>query len=417
MKVAFVATRIAGLDGVSLEIDNWQKVFKRMGHETLLIAGQLDRAGLVVPELHFQLPNVARIYRQVIESKKDFERVEVKVFELAGKIEGLLRQFLGNGKKPDLIVASNVFSLPMHFPLSVGLARFIEEYKIPTIARHHDFWWERERFLNSKCFDFFKRWFPPNLAYIKHITINSIARDELFKRLGINSEVIWDSFDFENKNFGLDKYALHWRGDFGISSDDIVFLQTTRIVPRKRLELAVELVRKLNNPKVVLVFAGHSGDEGYLYLQKVKKIAYRSGIRCKFISRFVNSRRRIVSIKGNGLKRRRIYTLWDCYLNSDFLVYPTECEGFGNQFVESVFFKKPLILTPYPVYKSDIKPLGFKAIEIDEEISRSSVLKVKRFLEGKENIAKIVDDNFKLGKEYLSYEWVESKLRKILESM
>jgi len=417
MKVAFIATRISGLDGVSLEIDNWGKVFSRMGHKTLFVAGQLDREGVLLPELHFQNPEVAKLYRWIVESKRSFEKVEVKVFEMAGRIEGLLRRSLGNGVLPDLLVVSNVFSLPMHFPFAVGLARFIEEYKIPTIARHHDFWWERERFLNSKCFNFFKRWFPPDLPYVKHVTINSIAQRELFERTGIKSELVWDSFDFSS-DIKLDKYASHFRDDFGINPGDIVFLQATRIVPRKRLEIAIELVRRLNNPRIVLVFAGHSGDEGYLYLKKVKQLAYKAPIRCKFIGRFVNSRRRVVDLKTNNhSKRRRVYTLWDCYLNSDFVVYPTEKEGFGNQFVESVFFKKPLILTPYPVYKKDIKPLGFKAIEIDDKLKADSVKKVEDLLNNKYEVERIVSENFKLGKKYLSYDWVESKIRKILKDI
>lgn len=94
MRIAFVATRASGLDGVSLEIDNWQKILTRLGHNVFVVAGELDRAGILIPELHFQSPKVAKIYNWVIESKKKFEDVEVPVFELAGRIEGLLRQSL-----------------------------------------------------------------------------------------------------------------------------------------------------------------------------------------------------------------------------------------------------------------------------------------------------------------------------------
>lgn len=300
--------------------------------------------------------------------------------------------------------------------MAVALARFIEEYKIPVIARHHDFWWERDRFLNSECFDFFKRWFPPALPQIKHITINSLACNQLLKRTGVKSEVIWDSFDFDSKINKSDSYSSHFREDFGIEDDDIVLLQATRIVPRKRLEIAIKLVEKLKNPKIVLVFAGHAGDEGYLYLRKIKELARSCGIRCKFIGRFVDSRRRVVEVGTNGeRKRRRVYTLWDCYLNSDFVVYPTEKEGFGNQFVEAVFFKKPIIITPYPVYEKDIKPLGFKTIEIESNLSENSIKKVLNAIENKYDWEKAVEDNFLLGRRFLSFDWVESKLTKLLK--
>ena len=414
MRVAFIATRISGLDGVSLEVDNWRKIFEKRGHSTVLVAGNLDRRGILIPELNFQAPNIFKIYENVIESRVSFGKVEVKVFELAGRIEGLLRKSLGNGSLPDMLVVPNVFSLPVHFPLAVALERFIREYNVPTIARHHDFWWERERFLKSTCFPFFKRFFPPDVPQIKHITINSLARSELFKRTRIKSDVIWDSFDF-SANPCLDSYALHWREDFGISGDDIVFLQATRIVPRKRIELAINLVKKLRDPRIVLVIAGHAGDEGYEYLKRVKLLAKSSGIRYRFIGKYVNSRRRLVDSFVNGERnKRRIYTLWDCYLNSDFVVYPTKVEGFGNQFVESVFFKKPIILTPYPVYEKDIKPLGFKAIEIDESLGAVSLARVGEALKNRKRWQKIAEENFSLGKRFLSFEWVESQLEDVL---
>lgn len=411
-----MTTRIAGVDGVSLEVDHWREILESLGHKVVLVAGQLDRSGVLIPELHFQSPRVSKIYDWVVNSKRSFEDVEVKVFEMAGKIEGLLRQNLGNGSFPDLIIAPNIFSLPMHFSLSVGLLRFIEEFKIPTIARHHDFWWERERFINSSCFTFFQRWFPPSSDFIYHITINSIAHDELFKRANIKSDIIWDCFNFDSGLNQKDRYSRSWREDFGLSSEDIVFLVPTRIVPRKRIELALKLVRKINDPRIILILAGHAGDEGYLYLRKIKKLARSLGVRHKFIGRYVKSRRRIVEVKNNGkFLRKRIYTLWDCYLNSDFVVYPTEKEGFGNQFVESVYFKKPIILTPYSVYNKDIKPLGFESIEVSDKVSDFDVRKVLTAISDKKRIEGMVKRNFDLGKKYLSYDYVKERLMDILK--
>jgi glycosyltransferase involved in cell wall biosynthesis len=414
MRIVIISSRISGTDGVSLEAEHWRQILTRMGHKVRLVAGKLDRAGIIIPELYFQSPQVVKIHDKVVYSKNDFHDIEAKVFEIAGKIEGLLRENMGNGSKPDLLVVANVLSLPMHFPLAVAVTRFIEELKIPTIARHHDFWWERERFLRSSMFGFFKRWFPPDSSLIKHVTINSRAQKELKKRTGIDSEVIWDSFDFASNLARRDGYCKHWREDFGLCPDDIVFLQATRIVPRKRIELAIKLVKKLKNPKVILVISGYSGDEGNLYEKTVRKLAKESGIRYRFVGRYVNTKRRIVKIGKNGhTQSRRVYTLWDCFRNSDFVVYPTQKEGFGNQFVETMYFKKPIILTPYPVYKKDIKPLGFETIEMDENIDKKTLSKVNSLIFDDEEKKLLVEKNFEIGKRYLSYGWVEGKLRKI----
>ena len=76
-------------------------------------------------------------------------------------------------------------------------------------------------------------------------------------------------------------------------------------------------------------------------------------------------------------------------------MYPTALEGFGNQFIESIFFEKPILLTPYEVYKKDIKPLGFSTIEIEEKISNTSLEKIKSLIGKPNKLEKITKNNFK----------------------
>ena len=138
MKIWFVSTRIAGNDGVSLEAVRWHTILSRMGHKVTFVAGELDRAGILIPELHFSNQKVVELYDKVVYTKNHFKKVEAEVFGLAGRLEGKLREAF-NGHRPDMIITANCLSLPMHFPLAVALTRIIEEFKIPTIARHHDF--------------------------------------------------------------------------------------------------------------------------------------------------------------------------------------------------------------------------------------------------------------------------------------
>jgi glycosyltransferase involved in cell wall biosynthesis len=267
-------------------------------------------------------------------------------------------------------------------------------------------------------FPFFKQWFPPNLPNLKHTVINSISQKELKKRTGIDSEVIWDSFDFDSKVNQIDSYSKHWRKDFGIESDDIVFLQPTRIVPRKRIELSIELVKKLKNPRAVLVIAGHVGDEGKEYEREIHRLAMSSKIRFLTIGEYVNSNRKLIRTNGqNKHKRHRIYTLWDCFVNADFVTYPTMVEGFGNQFVEAVYFNKPVIVTPYKVFKKDIAPLGFNIIAMPDKVTKEVVKKVNNLIENPNEIDDIVKTNFEIGKRYFSYDWVEKRLQKIINEM
>lgn len=408
MRIWFVSTRIAGNDGVSLEVVRWRTILTRMGHKVTFVAGELDRAGILIPELHFSNQKVVELHDKVVYGKNNFKKVEAEVFEMAGKIEGKLREAF-NGHRPDMLIIANCLSLPMHFPLAVALTRIIDEYKIPTIARHHDFWWERSRFMKSTCFPFFKRWFPPVSKYIKHVTINSISQSDLKEKLGIDSSVIPDTFDYVGTKNKKDKYNSTFRKDFGIAKDDIVFLQATRIVPRKRIEISIELVKKLNNPKVVLVVAGKVGDEGRDYFEKLEALINKLKVRVVFVGDYIDFNRKLT---GN---RKKIYTLWDAFISSDFVTYPSQIEGFGNQYIESVYFKKPVIITPYPVYKSDIKPLGFKSIEITPSLSERDVEKVNNFLNDSNKVKEMIESNFELGKKHFSYEATEAKIIDLLK--
>lgn len=414
MRIWFISTRIAGNDGVSLEAVRWKTILSRMGHKVTFVAGELDRAGILIPELHFNSPEVIELHDKIVYGKTPFKKVDEELFTLAGKIEGKLRTAF-NGHRPELIIIANCLSLPMHFPLAVALTRIIEEYKIPTIARHHDFWWERQRFLKSSCFPFFKRWFPPKSKYIKHVTINSITQKELKKRLGINSFVIPDTFDFEGTKNKKDKFNSSFRSDFGISKDDIVFLQATRIVPRKRIEVSIELITKLNNPKAVLIIAGKAGDEGKEYFDELKLLASKSTARIIFVGDYIDFNRKYTG------ERRKIYSLWDAFVASDFVTYPSKIEGFGNQYIEAVYFKKPVIITPYPVYLSDIKPLGFQSIEITEKLNAKDLKSVEKFItESKKTSGvrpwnELVNKNFELGKKHFSYEATQEKIKPLLK--
>ena len=42
MRIGIVATRLAGVDGVTFETAKWEAVLDRLGHEVRLCAGELD---------------------------------------------------------------------------------------------------------------------------------------------------------------------------------------------------------------------------------------------------------------------------------------------------------------------------------------------------------------------------------------
>ncbi len=77
--------------------------------------------------------------------------------------------------------------------------------------------------------------------------------------------------------------------EVGLSDDDLIVLQPTRIVRRKGIELAIELMRRLDDSRLVLVVTGYEGDERGGYGNWLREQAERAGIRFRFAGEYVGS--------------------------------------------------------------------------------------------------------------------------------
>lgn len=99
----------------------------------------------------------------------DPEKLVDEIYELADEICGPLRHFIRSNKL-DLIVVQNALTIPMNLPLGIALTGLIAELGINTIAHHHDFYWERERYQLSRILDLLDTAFPAKLPTIQHVT-------------------------------------------------------------------------------------------------------------------------------------------------------------------------------------------------------------------------------------------------------
>ena len=78
---------------------------------------------------------------------------------------------------------------------------------------------------------------------------------------------------------------------------------------------------------------------------------------------------------------RKIYRLSDVYPAADLVTYPSSVEGFGNAFLEAIYFKRPLVVNNYSIFDVDIKPKGFRVIEFDGYITDWTVSQTRRVLD------------------------------------
>ncbi|UCF97287.1 MAG: glycosyltransferase family 4 protein [Spirochaetaceae bacterium] len=412
LNIGFVSTRFKGLDGVSLEAAKWAEIFEGFHHRCFWFAGELDKdpeASLLVQEASFQHPNNIALSGELFGVQTRTRTVTDRIYKekeyLKEKLYTFLEQF-----NIDLLVAENVLAIPMHIPLGVALTEVIAETGIPAIGHHHDFYWERPRFLLNAIPDILDMAFPPDLPSMKHVVINTVAQKDLAAKTGISSHLIYNVIDFDRAKTGIDEFNKNLRADMGFSKQDVLILQPTRVVSRKGIEQALYLVERLRVPNLNLLISHSAGDEGEEYFNWIRETAQRQNVPIHFIYNRLHESRTQTE---DGLK---LYTLWDVYPHTDLITYPSLYEGFGNAFLEAILFKKPLLVNRYSVYIVDIEPKGFDVIAIDGFLTQNAVQQVEEVLNDAARRRIMVEKNFELGKKYFSYSALKKGLSTLLTS-
>ncbi len=408
--IGFVSTRFSGIDGVSLETAKWAEVLESMGYTCYYFSGLSDRnpaVSMVVPEAFFDHPDIRRVQEHCFGNIERPGIITGEIHRLRKKLKKGLYQFIRNFHIDFLIIETAV-TIPMNIPLGLAISEVIAETAMPSIAHHHDFYWERQRFMVNAVQDYLSAAFPPDLPTLAHVVINTEAQRQLSHRCGISSFMIPNVFDYSKDPPGIDEYNADLREALGIDRSDIFLLQPTRVIARKGIEHAVELASRLGTKKVKLFISHQTRDEGKDYYKRVMSYARQMDVD-------VILRPDVVSLKrGINAEGKKVYSLFDVYPHADFVTYPSTYEGFGNAFLEAVYFKKPILVNRYAIFQQDIEPVGFDVVIMDTYISDETVRRVKRILRHPEIAQKSCEKNFELGRKYFSYEVLERKLKMIL---
>lgn len=406
MRIGIVSTRLFGVDGVTFEAAKWEAVLERMGHEVRLLAGDVDAlrpTARLVPPMHFAYPPAARVTAAAFDPASDADAVRAEIGRLANQLVPVFESWLAN-QQIELLIVQNAWAIPMHLPLAVALRSIVESSRIPTIGHHHDYWWERQRFATCAVPELLEWAFPPDLPNVRHVSINSIAAKELRRRRGIDSSVMPNVFDFTPaRPRPRPAVRRQLRAELGMDHRGLLVVQPTRVVPRKGIELAIELVGRLRDRHAILLITSPAGDEGLDYLLELEGLAERHGVHLRYAAdRFAPD------LEGKPL--RPAHSLHDAYLAADLITYPSLYEGYGNALVEAIYYGKPVVVNRYSVYDADIRPLGFRFIEISGAITADTVREVRRALADPRRQGRIARRNFRLGREHLSYELLQRRL-------
>jgi glycosyltransferase involved in cell wall biosynthesis len=407
--IGFVSTRLAGTDGVSLETRKWVSVLDALGYECFFFAGESEwpeERSYVVDEAHFEHPEIVRVNEDLFNDFVRSPETSAVVTSLKALLKNHLWAFMRKFDL-DLLIAENALAIPMNIPLGLALTELIAETQIPTVAHHHDFAWERARFKVTAASDYQLGAFPPILRAVRHVVINSYGARQLALRTGATSTLIPNVMDFDRPPSEPDEYALQVRPELGIGPDTHFLLQPTRIVPRKMIERAIELTWRLGG-NCCLVISHASGDEGEGYATYLKDYAEALGVR------MILAANRITHHRGQTEMGEKVFSLADVYQQADLVTYPSTVEGFGNAFLETVYYKRPIAMSAYEIFRTDIRPKGFKVITFSGFIESETVRQARRVLTDPSSAAEMVEHNYELGRRYYSMHVLANSLQALM---
>lgn len=420
MRVGLIHYRAGLMDGVSLEMEKWRKVFSRMGHSVEIIAGNnAPGVDIVIPEIEYndeknEILN-SKLYGSTPSSESELlDELSIRTAEILGSFRSVLSDF-------DLLIPNNIWSLGWSIPAGLALHDFAEESGKPFISHNHDFWWDRPYYSSPyrSVMELLENYFPPDLPNVKNLTINSISASDLFERRGIRATVVPNVMDFSGPVSISDERIRTLRSEAGIEKGDIVFLQATRITERKAVEISIRLIAAFNNiagslkgkklyngepftGRAVLVYSGLTERQSMDYRKKLDELANKLGVKAIDIS------------SSSSLSQAAFF---ESYGVADIVIYPTVFEGWGNQLLEALVYRKPLALFRYSVFKSDIQNSGISFVdlgdryiysdglaEIPEQTILSAVKEITELLFDREKYEETAEKNFQIGREKFSLE-------------
>ena len=438
-KIGVICGKLGDVDGVSLEVDKWIKILLELGHEVYTISGKYSSTLTSIPKknqlllesIRFGSPeqnyyeNLLFPHLQKYPPHLSEEKIKKIVTKL--EIEGTdvaLRLFeFVKDLNIDVIIAQNTNAMPMTLLGSMGVYKLATEQRVASIFHHHDFWWERSRFSHNHIESLLSKIMPPSDPGLEHIVLSSYSAHILRSLKRVHPKVIPNCEDFDNP-VQRDSYNSDFRKQLGFRDSDILIVQPTRIVRRKRIEDSIEFVGRFlkkypaYKASIQFIISLYQGDEpDKNYFNQIQLLAKDLEVPLHLISDRVSSERK------NDADGRKIYTNRDVLANADIVTYLPVWEGFGNALLEAYAAKVPVINTDYLVYKTDIKIMGFNSIEIRDTYNDDGKLIIpERALDELDEVLsnpvkrkKMVERNFRIAKKEFGLKMLKKLLKEVFD--
>jgi mannosylglucosylglycerate synthase len=409
-------------DGVSIVIDQSVDAMVKglgiqLGNIYFLAAHSSPRFNAQTNEVFWHKSDV---HKTIISqfNEPDDGTLDALIHENALVACDIIRDFVQRNNI-DMLIAHNT-SHPYNFITAVGLGYYIESLRKQNLiwpkllVWWHDSYFERDQFANPnpvirKYLKYLPGTYVDGIVFINSMQ-PSLAR-KVFSRYGVKRideyfmyrtviipnthDIVWNWQDHDWESNELiyppqDNYNHSFFKDIGLTAmvesagftlnETVILLQHTRIVPRKKIEFAIDLAFELEkkfrvcgNPKcIVLLISGHSGDEQAKYKEflisyfDLKKEEYPdSAIFMIFGENHILSHRDIIVDK----KYYSFFEIPSVIASVGGIgTYFSQVEGFGNNLLEMLAAGLPVVINKYGVYKTDLEPLGFKLPYVEDNI-------------------------------------------------
>ena len=383
--------KLVGSDGVSLQSQELSKALAARGWRVLSCASDVPPhgEGLTLPELSYQSPDAVALRKRIFSTSdvspmaSEEDSLVDEIVERAKPIRRQVEDYVDARQIPVLHIR-NVMSLPYNLPATLALYNLASERPdIGFLMQHHDIYWEgpnAKNFLtpHRRINDMMDRIMCPALPNAHHVLINPLAAEALRARKGIVGTVVPDGFDFDRDVPVIDELAFRNElqvlvGDpRPVGADDLLVAMPARIAINKAIELAIQFVAALNLERttlesapdgigrnrrrfgttssvVLLLPQGEDVDDNRHYFETLLSYAHQQQIKLVYGGNIVVPDRRF---QQGDLDH---YPFYGTYRSVDLVCYSPEHEGFGNQAIETVWAKLPLVVLEYPVFKRFVR--------------------------------------------------------------
>jgi len=379
--------KLFGTDGVSLQSQELSRALRNSGWQVHACASDIPDGilGLRIPQLAYQSDDAVALRRRLFHPDASIPKVSsatellAELTTRAEAIRAMVERYIDEHRIRVLHIR-NIMSLPYNMPATLAFYDLIRQRTdLFFVLQHHDLYWEGPNARNfispyPEVAELITRISCPDEPNTAHVLINPIAARALNERKGIQGQVIPDGFDFDRAITPLDEDRFRSRletlaGDTSpITRNDLLVAMPARVAINKAIELAIQFVAGLTSRRaelehapdglgahrrrlgsggkiVLLLPQGEDLEDNREYFDKLVAYADALGITLAYGGNVVVPDQRFTPGDTEHVP------FYSTYQTFDLVCYSSEHEGFGNQAIETIWARVPLVILEYPVFR------------------------------------------------------------------